>query len=61
MVICLFFLRGTFEQWVDYSFLQRVGNLIFIILISGNLFMFTSLRLLGFDFNGFFKKTLHSL
>tara|TARA_B100001142_G_scaffold172587_1_gene172142 strand:- start:6695 stop:8239 length:1545 start_codon:yes stop_codon:yes gene_type:complete len=60
MVISLFFLRGTFEEWVDYSFLERLGNLIFIILISGIIY-FTSLRLLGFDFNGFFKKTLNSL
>ena len=43
-----------------FGSITGLGNLIFIILISGIIY-FTSLRLLGFDFNGFFKKTLNSL
>ena len=59
MAIGLFFLRGTLEQWVDYSFLQRVGNLLFIIIVSVAIY-FSSLKLLGLDFKAFFKKTHHT-
>ena len=60
MAISLFFLRGSIDQWVDYSFLQRVANLLLIISLSGAIY-FGSLKLLGLEFNSFIKKTNHSL
>tara|TARA_B100000035_G_scaffold61092_1_gene49265 strand:+ start:230 stop:1768 length:1539 start_codon:yes stop_codon:yes gene_type:complete len=56
MIICLLFLRGTLAEWVDYSFLKRAANLLFIIFLSGGVY-FISLRLLGLDFKSFFRKT----
>jgi putative peptidoglycan lipid II flippase len=60
MAISLFFLRGSIDQWVDYSFLQRVANLLLIISLSGAIY-FVSLKFLGLEFNSFIKKTNHSL
>ena len=60
MAISLFFLRGSIDQWVDYSFLQRVANLLLIISLSGAIY-FVSLKFLGLEFSSFIKKTNHSL
>ena len=59
MIICLFFLRGTIDQWVDYSFIQRAANLLLIISLSGAIY-FVSLKFLGFEFNSFLRKSHHS-
>ena len=59
MIICLFFLRGTIDQWVDYSFIQRAANLLLIITLSGAIY-FVSLKFLGFEFNSFLRKSHHS-
>jgi putative peptidoglycan lipid II flippase len=56
MTTVLYFLRGTLDQWVDYSFYQRLGNLSLIISISAGIY-FGSLKLLGIDFKSFFDKT----
>jgi putative peptidoglycan lipid II flippase len=55
MIISLFFLRGTFNDWINYSSIERIVNLLFIIILSGLIYL-TSLKFLGFDFKTFFKK-----
>ena len=57
--IGLFFLRGTIDQCIDYSFLQRIRNLLLIISLSGAIY-FVSLKFLGFEFNSFIRKTHHT-
>ena len=60
MTIVLYFLRGTLDQWINYSFLQRLGNLFLIISISISVY-FISLRLLGLDFKIFLNRTHQAL
>ena len=55
MSAVLFYFKGSTEDWLNYSAISRVGNLLFLIFI-GTVVYFISLKCCGIELTKFLKK-----